>query len=196
MAGLEGFLDSYLAIPTVHTCELFDTKAIRNCGYRLLGKSDVLVAFPDRQRRKRCRRVSQLPQDDPRAYDEWITVTAAGCLGRELVNPEELEIGGIVSRMTSTYLHTGRTQSQAAAGGALFIKDGIGILFCDSTLPEYRRLGLHGELIEARLQQAWDNGCEFVCATIEPGSASARNYLRSGFERVYARLTFQRPLPD
>jgi GNAT superfamily N-acetyltransferase len=53
----------------------------------------------------------------------------------------------------------------------------------------FRRRGLHGELIAARLNEALVHGCHLATAGTRPGSTSQRNYERLGFEVVYTKVT-------
>lgn len=192
VARIEEFFRAYKAIPTILCSDLFDTTAIRRHGFELLGGSDVLVLPRGPSPSAGPRRAMPVRPNDLRARSEWLTMNSAACLGRELQNSHELEIGGIVSRMSNTDLFSVRVGGHAAAGGALFVDGGVGILFCDATLPEYRGNGFHRDLINARLDAAWEAGCTLAAATVERGSASARNYIRCGFRRAYSRLTLQR----
>jgi GNAT superfamily N-acetyltransferase len=78
---------------------------------------------------------------------------------------------------------------EPAGGGALALHDGLATLFADSTIPLFRRRGLHYELIAARLNEAMARGCHLATAGTQPGSASQRNYERLGFEVVYTKVT-------
>jgi GNAT superfamily N-acetyltransferase len=76
-----------------------------------------------------------------------------------------------------------------AGGAAAAVYGGLATLFADSTIPGYRRVGMHRELIAARLNEALALGCEMATAATLPGSGSQRNYERMGFEVVYTRVT-------
>jgi GNAT superfamily N-acetyltransferase len=70
----------------------------------------------------------------------------------------------------------------------------LALLFADSTIPAFRRQGLHRELIAARLNEAMAQGCDLAAASTQPGSASQRNYERLGFQVVYTKATLVRPI--
>jgi GNAT superfamily N-acetyltransferase len=193
LSRITRFFHQYAALPTVQACELFRLECLPRSGYRLIGSSDVLVASRNQPLPQVPGAVVRLSRSDTGAVAEWITVVSEGCLGRELQDASELEIGGIVSRMKGTRLYLAMAGHTPASGGALFLHDRIGILFCDSTLPAWRGNGFQRDLIGARLQAAWDAGCEFAAATVERGSSSAKNYMRCGFRHLYSRLTFQLP---
>jgi GNAT superfamily N-acetyltransferase len=189
---VEKFLNARHAIPTIHVCSLFNTATVRQHGFTCIGAADILVAGRNQPAPEFPAAVTRVRKDDCFAKSAWITMISAACLGRELIDSDELEIGGVASHMADTELFTVWFGENAAAGGALFVYKKTGILFCDSTLPEYRGNGFHRDLIAARVQAAWDAGCDIVAATVQRGSASERNYLRCGFRRAYSRLTFQR----
>jgi GNAT superfamily N-acetyltransferase len=191
--NVDDFLLGCRAIPTIHVCELFDTTAIREHGFEHIGGTDVVWISRTEPVRRGSSPVAHVRPDDVHGRDEWATISSAGCLGRELLRPEELEIGAIGAHMSETELFTVSARDNPAACGALYTHDGVGLLLCDSTLPEYRGNGFQRDLIGARVQAAWDAGCEFAMASVQPGSASAKNYMRCGFQRAYSRLTFQRP---
>jgi hypothetical protein len=67
-----------------------------------------------------------------------------------------------------------------AGGAALTVRDGLATLFADSISPEFRRRGLHRELIAARLNEAIAKGCDLATASTLPGS---------GFEVIYTKVT-------
>jgi hypothetical protein len=69
------------------------------------------------------------------------------------------------------------------------VRDGLATLFADGTIAAFRRVGLHRELITARLNEAIAQGCDLATASTLPGSGSQRNYERLGFEVVYTKIT-------
>ena len=66
---------------------------------------------------------------------------------------------------------------------------GLATLFADSIVAQYRRQGLHRELILARLNEALVQSCDLATASTLPGSISQRNYERLGFQVVYTKVT-------
>jgi hypothetical protein len=68
----------------------------------------------------------------------------------------------------------------------------LATLFADSTIAEFRRAGLHRELIAARLNDAAAQGCDLATSSTLPGSGSQRNYERLGFQVAYTKLTMVR----
>lgn len=86
-----------------------------------------------------------------------------------------------------------------AGSGALFVKDGRAWFGIGGTLPEARRNGVQGALIEARTEIARAKGAIHI--TAETGRperpdmkhTSRDNFLRRGFVEAYHRLNFKRP---
>jgi GNAT superfamily N-acetyltransferase len=58
-------------------------------------------------------------------------------------------------------------------------------LYIDSTLVEFRGLGIQRKLIDARLWEAKQAGCKYVIAQAAAGTPSARNFERAGFALAY-----------
>jgi GNAT superfamily N-acetyltransferase len=99
-------------------------------------------------------------------------------------------LAGQASALTADYQEAPGTEP--LAGAALGIRDGIGFLYGDATLPHARRRGWQTELIRARLQAAQQNRCDLAMACVLPGSTSHRNYERAGFQLVYMRVNLIR----
>lgn len=72
-----------------------------------------------------------------------------------------------------------------AAAAALLVHDRVGFLATASTLPGYRRQGLQGALIGARIAAAAGAGCDVVSALAEFASGSQRNLERAGLAVAY-----------
>ncbi|WJH40469.1 GNAT family N-acetyltransferase [Aliirhizobium terrae] len=86
-----------------------------------------------------------------------------------------------------------------AGSGALFVKDNWAWFGVGGTLPEARRNGVQGALIDARTKIALAKGATHI--TAETGrpeqpdmkQTSRDNFLRRGFVEAYHRLNFKRP---
>jgi GNAT superfamily N-acetyltransferase len=97
------------------------------------------------------------------------------------------QVGGTVAafiaaehRMVRRFLLLADGEPIAAA--AMSVHDGVAVLGGASTLPAHRGRGAQARLIRHRLGVAADSGCSLAVATAVPGSASAANLRRSGFE--------------
>lgn len=78
---------------------------------------------------------------------------------------------------------------EPAAVAGLYVAEGAGYLGMAATVPEHRRRGAQGALLEARIRRARELGCDTVITETgevrggQPGN-SYRNILRAGFEEV------------
>lgn len=130
----------------------------------------------------------------PEEGELWSFVVGRGFFEGPRLSEAEMEIGRAIFRMKGAACFLALEGGEAIGGGALAHCAGVALLFGDSVLASHRRRGYHRELIAARLGGALANGCDLATASALPDSASQRNYERSGFEVVYTRVTFIRPL--
>jgi len=65
---------------------------------------------------------------------------------------------------------------------------GIAAFFGTATLPEFRRRGVQTALINRRLWEAAQAGCEYAVVRAMPGSESQRNMERRGFRVAYTKV--------
>jgi hypothetical protein len=74
--------------------------------------------------------------------------------------------------------------------GQMIYLAGAGLLAGDGTIEAWRGRGLQQRMIRARVQQAFDDGVEWVHCEVQQGSGSQRNYARCGFSTAYARVHY------
>jgi GNAT superfamily N-acetyltransferase len=91
-----------------------------------------------------------------------------------------------------------RVDGEPAGGatGAIMREAGIAALFGTATLPEYRRQGVQTALINRRLWEAAQQGCEYAVVSTLPGSGSQRNMERRGFRVAYTKVVMVRTWPE
>jgi GNAT superfamily N-acetyltransferase len=82
------------------------------------------------------------------------------------------------------------------ATGAIMRDAGIAALFGTATLPEFRQRGVQTALINRRLWQAAQQGCEYAVVSTLPGSGSQRNMERRGFRVAYTKVVMVRTWPE
>jgi hypothetical protein len=70
------------------------------------------------------------------------------------------------------------------AAAVLFVHGDVAYLANASTLPGARRRGLHGALVARRLADARTAGAAVAAGLAEPGSGSARSFVRAGLFEV------------
>jgi len=122
---------------------------------------------------------------------EWSLMMAEAFFG--FPSPMGRDLGQTLFAMPTCRNLIIRAGADPAAGAQLDIRDGLGILQCDGTLPNFRGEGLQTKLIRARLSMAAEAGCDLVTADTAPGSQSQRNYERQGFRVVYTKVTLIKP---
>lgn len=77
------------------------------------------------------------------------------------------------------------------AAGALVLHEGVALFGGAATIPELRRRGLQGSLLQARMRCAAEHGCDLAMMVAEAGSNSQRNAERKGFRVAYTRLKWK-----
>jgi len=190
ITALETFFRSRGARVAIDLCPLADAgllEALGGRGYRVTEFNNVLVkrlAGTGIVLTPRIRRAT------PEETDLWAHTVGRGFFEQPDLTTEEMDVGRAIFAMPGAlcYLATGGA-GEPAGGGALAVHTALATLFADSTLAAFRRLGLHRELIAARLNEALAQGCDMAVASTEAGSGSQRNYERLGFEVVYTKVT-------
>jgi Acetyltransferase (GNAT) family len=67
---------------------------------------------------------------------------------------------------------------------------GMAMIYGSCTVAEFRRLGVHREMLRVRVETARAAGCDSVVATALPGSDSERNLERCGFRSWYVKTSW------
>lgn len=86
-----------------------------------------------------------------------------------------------------------RVDGAVAGGASMRVCDGVAQLCGAATLPPFRRRGVQSALLDLRLREARDVGCDIAVITTAPGSRSQQNAQRRGFVLLYARALHVRP---
>jgi GNAT superfamily N-acetyltransferase len=102
------------------------------------------------------------------------------------------QIGALLTAREGSACFLASIDGTPAAAGALFLHRGVALFAGASTVPEHRRRGLQGALLEARMDHARKQGCDLAMMVTEPGSNSQRNSQRQGFQIAYTRTKWQR----
>lgn len=173
-------------------------------GYQLRGFENVLgcplprpgqtqTPAHDQSRPSDAIEVDVNPPDNLRQWIDTVvtgfaTPDTQGVPSHESYPREAIE--KIVSDTASAegYTHFLARLSGAIAGAAsLKISEGIAQLCGAATLPDHRRRGVQGALLESRLNAASRAGCDLAIVTTLPGSKSQENVQRRGFALLYTR---------
>jgi GNAT superfamily N-acetyltransferase len=172
-------------------------------GYRLRGFENVLA-----------RRLHDLPdpavfrdisiglvgQDDVSAWfevavDSFANMDGTGSVADDPLSREELarSLADLLGGMAySRYL--ARIDGLPVGEAALHFDDRLALLAGSGTLPAYRGRGVQKALVQRRLHDARNAGCEFAVVVTAPGSRSQDNVMRRGFELLYSRAILIKPI--
>ena len=84
---------------------------------------------------------------------------------------------------------------EPAGSGSMFIssEQRVAGLFGAGTRPMYRRRGIQTAMLQRRLADAAQAGCDVAMVTTLPGSDSHRNVARRGFELLYTKVSLRLP---
>ena len=110
----------------------------------------------------------------------------------EEADPKFLEIFVTALHTPGTTCFLAFVHGEVAGGGGLSMYQGVAMLNGASTLPTFRKRGVHSALHHARLAFAAAAGCDLARVVTQPGSTSQRNAERKGFQVVYTRATMVR----
>ena len=119
---------------------------------------------------------------------EWIDLVVAGLA--DTIAPDDLDRARRTTRVCASAanaLVAIRIDGKLAGGGALGVTGDAAFLFCGSTLPEFRRRGVHTALIAARLAIGRSRGATFAFMTAPPDSAALDSAKGAGFTATYVR---------
>jgi GNAT superfamily N-acetyltransferase len=154
-------------------------------GYRPVELSSILyrpLAAVPRTNEVRTRVI------EPGEEDLWSATTAAGWSEYPDLGDFMLELGRVMATSDGTHAFLAELDGRPVASGALAMHDGVAILAGASTIPAERKRGAQRALLEARLQYAFEHGCDLATMGAQPGSASQRNAERQGFRIAYTRI--------
>jgi GNAT superfamily N-acetyltransferase len=107
--------------------------------------------------------------------------------------PFFLELGAIICAREGSPAFLAEIDGELGAAGSLSIHEGVALFGGAATVPEFRRRGLQTALLHARLQYAFEHGCDLAMIVAEPGSGSQRNAERRGFGVAYTRFKWKLP---
>ena len=80
----------------------------------------------------------------------------------------------------------------AVGAASLTVVKSLASMHYASTLPDFRKRGVHISLIRQRLRDAARTGCDLAVLATDLGSPSQRNAERSGFQSAYTQLIMRR----
>lgn len=165
-------------------------------GYRLLGFENVLV----RSLATVPPRVEHVAVAHDRDTESWMRVLVDGFAagdgtGASVDDHSRDVIEQVMRDMAAAagfVRYVARLDDTPVGAATMRIDDGIALMCGATTLPAWRRRGVQGALLAARLADARDAGCELAIVTTAPGSQSQANVMRSGFALGYSRAILVR----
>ncbi|KAL5003664.1 hypothetical protein BDV10DRAFT_180197 [Aspergillus recurvatus] len=132
--------------------------------------------------------------EDVQGKGSFITSSVEGFApgGRSLDLLETLAEAAALRPDTQLYIAKIGGEIAGSAGLAFLTTPSgrVAELYIDSTVPEFRGRGVQAALMRARLADAKEKGFDVAVVTARPGTGSARNAVRVGFELAYTRETF------
>jgi len=162
---------------------------ISNVLHREIGEEIGEEVIPARAGRAAHIRVRVIEQDEA---EVWTGINARGWTHE---HPEfegfMREIGMLLTAREGSVCFLAEIDGEPGAAGALAIHQGVALLAGAATVPDLRRRGLQGALLEARLRYAREHGCDLAMMVTEPGSNSQRNGERQGFRIAYTRIKWK-----
>jgi GNAT superfamily N-acetyltransferase len=120
--------------------------------------------------------------------DIWNQISARGWAHD---HPELMDFlsqfSSISAAREQAVLFLAELDGKPGAAGVLCLHDGVALFGGATTLPEMRRRGLQGALLQGRMQYAFDHGCDLAMMVAHVGTDSQRNAERKGFQIAYTR---------
>jgi hypothetical protein len=89
-----------------------------------------------------------------------------------------------------------RYDGKPGSASVLYVTEGVAQLFVATTMPEFRGRGGQGALIRRRLRDALADGCDLATSQTVIDNASPRNMARHGFQPLYDRWIYGKPLTE
>jgi ribosomal protein S18 acetylase RimI-like enzyme len=99
---------------------------------------------------------------------------------------------GDYDRIPGIGQYLGRRSGVIAGAAAMRVWNGLAQLCGAATRPEHRRNGVQSAMLQARLVEAAEHGCDLAVVTTQAGSKSQENVQRAGFELLYTRAILVR----
>jgi GNAT superfamily N-acetyltransferase len=104
-----------------------------------------------------------------------------------------LDLGRVSGAVKDLHLFLAESEGRPIAAAALSLCGPVGHLAGASTIPGARGQGAQLALLDHRLRDAADHGCEIALMGASPGSSSQRNAERNGFRIAYTRIKWWKP---
>ena len=125
---------------------------------------------------------------DRRAWSELLE----RCIAEQIADPGMLRRQAQLNASAGQVLTVASIRGEDVGVGALGISGDTAILYSAGVLPAFRRRGVHGALITARLGLAHGRGAMSALLKTAPDSPAERSALSLGFTRTAVRRRVRR----
>lgn len=129
----------------------------------------------------------------PDQADLWLATSARGFDESDEVDPNTLRVLTPNFYATDAHCYFAWFSGLPISTGGMYFHNGVVELGGTSTLLAHRQQGAQSALIQHRLNDAYELGCDLAVVLTTPGSASQRNMERRGFQLAYTRAICARP---
>jgi Acetyltransferase (GNAT) family len=196
LEAVEAFYRSRGEAVQIDLCPLADSSLLDLLGqrfYQLVEFNTVLVRpLLNTQSFRTCSADIDVKAASPVDGRLWASTVATGFLENQEITPKTLDQVDTIFAMPSGTCFLAWINGEPAGGAAMSMCQGLAVLYADSTLPDFRNLGVHTALIQERCDRAIAAACDLAVAATLPGSISQRNYERAGFRPVYTKAILVR----
>jgi hypothetical protein len=193
---LEAFYRSRGEAVQINLCPLADSSLLELLAqrlYQLVEFNTVLVRpLLNRQPVRACSSHIVVKEASSVDLRLWAHTVAAGFLDNQEVTAKTLDQVDTIFGLPSSACFLAWINGEPAGGAAMSMSQGLAMLYADSTLPEFRNLGVHTALIQGRCDRARAAACDLAVVSTLPGSISQRNFERAGFRPVYTKAILVR----
>jgi hypothetical protein len=128
----------------------------------------------------------------PDEEERWARVAAAGWSDYAGLDSFMQEFGRISASSDGSRSYFAEIDGEPIATATLRLHDGVAFLAGASTTPGARRRGAQLALLNRRLRDAVEAGCDLAMMGALPGSGSQRNAERHGFRIAYTRIKWRK----
>ena len=126
--------------------------------------------------------------------ENWGRSSAEGFTAPDTPAERDVLVGIILASISTVTTLQARDNGRIVATAAMDVQGNLGGLFAGSTALAARRHGWHAATIRDRLARARELGARFARASAGVGSESERHFRRAGFEVLYTRTVWERPI--
>ena len=175
-------------------------RALSDRGYRLQGFEYVLGRALDRAHGPLPPAVTIEPvrSEDSETWldiaaDAFSDLDGTGSVPDDAYSRDQLrEAIGLFTSTPGVRRYLARIEGTPVGEASMSIEGDIAIIAGAGTLTAFRGRGVQKALLQRRLNDACDAGCQLAVVTTAPGTRSQDNVMRRGFALLYARAILVR----